>query len=65
MESRIEVHKCLICGRDCVLTLVSIGTTHQWVAQVICPECVTEEHLRRVGRHPARVVEREDKEQAD
>jgi len=57
VESQVAVHKCIICGRECVLTLISIGTTHQWVAQVICPDCVTPEHLRRVGRHPANHVE--------
>ncbi len=45
MESQVEVHPCAICGKDCVLTLVSIGTAHQWVAQVICPDCVTPEQL--------------------
>ena len=62
MESQVEVHKCITCGRECVLTLISIGTTHQWVAQVICPDCVTPEHLRRVGRHPAKHVESDNEQ---
>ena len=62
MESQVEVHQCAICGRNCVVTLVSTGTTHQWVAQVICPDCVTPEHLCRVGRHPARDVESDSEE---
>lgn len=62
MESLVEVHECAICGRECVITLVSIGTPHQWVAQVICPDCITPEHLRRVGKHPAQTVRKGDEE---
>ncbi len=53
METLIESHNCSICGKVCVITLLSIGTSHQWVTQVICSACVTPEHLSRVGRHRA------------
>jgi hypothetical protein len=57
MESQIEAHDCAVCGKVCVITLLSIGTPHQWVVQVICPACVTQEHLDRVGRYPAELAE--------
>lgn len=57
MESQIEAHNCAVCGKVCVITLLSIGTPHQWVVQVICPACVTQEHLDRVGQYPAELAE--------
>jgi hypothetical protein len=62
MESLIESHKCSICGKVCVITLFSIGTSHQWIVQVICPACVTQEHLDRVGRYPVEFPQEREEE---
>jgi hypothetical protein len=43
-------------------SLFSISTSHQRVVQVICPACVTQEHLDRVGRYPAELAEDANRE---
>ncbi len=40
MEALQHKAECTDCGRRILITLVSIGTPHQWVDHIICAKCL-------------------------
>ena len=49
MEYEIKTIACKLCGKRAIVGITSIGSAHQFIQELICPACVTEEHLSRVG----------------
>lgn len=56
MEYEISAIECNVCHKAAIIGVLSIGTEHQFVKEVICPACVTSEHLVRLGKQKPEVV---------
>lgn len=55
MSYEIKTIECSACGKTGILGIFSYGVQHQRVQELICPNCVTGEHLSRVGRQDLEV----------
>jgi len=60
MEYEIKVVACKLCGKNAIVGIFSIGTPHQFMEELICPACVTPEHLSRVGKQTVRLETQQD-----
>ena len=34
-----EIYKCKVCGREFIVDIESIGTSHQFICAITCKEC--------------------------
>ena len=49
MEYEIKTIACKVCGKHAVVGIMSIDSSHQCIEELICPACMTDEHISRVG----------------
>lgn len=49
MDYEIKPLVCKGYGKTAIVGILSIGSGHQFIQELICPACVTDEHLARVG----------------
>ena len=66
MEGYYTQLACSVCGRKMVAIMASIGSRHQWVADIKCAECVTDKKATesKPSTNDERVEERQQPEAA-